>query len=210
MGEPKTERRFLAIEALEVRQDEPDQPKHLSWYAALFDGLSEDLGGFRERIGRRAFTESVQSDDVRALVNHDPNQVLGRTSAKTLKLHVDQSGLHANVALPDTSYARDLVVNIQNKNITGGSFGFITLADEWTLEEADGEEIIIRTLKKVRLFDVSTVTFPAYPATEGLAAVRSRAQEWREKLTPSPQPVVAPYRISLLRRRLELAGKRRI
>jgi len=186
-GLPLVERRYIPCDALELRQDDPEQPKRLSWYAALFDSLSEDLGGFRERIGRRAFSKTVQEHDVRALINHDPNLVLGRTSAKTLKLAVDMTGLHANVALPDTSYARDLVVNIENGNITGGSFMFSTVRDAWGLEDVNGEETVVRTVNEVRLYDVSPVTFPAYPATEGLASVRSLALEWREKLkAPAP------------------------
>lgn len=211
-GLPSVERRFIPADALslELRQDEPEQAKTLSWYAALFDTLSVDMWGFRERIGKRAFSKTLQEDDVRGLVNHDPNLILGRTSKKTLKLHVDNAGLHANVVLPDTSYARDLAINIQNGNITGGSFMFETLKDEWVLETINDEEILVRTLKEVKLYDVSPVTFPAYPATEGSASVRMLAQEWRTKLTAHSEPPagVQPYRIKLLRRRLELAKRR--
>lgn len=185
------ERRFIPCEALglEYRDADGDQPQTLSWYAALFDTLSAPLWGFRERIGRRAFSRALESDDVRGLINHDPNLILGRTSAKTLKLHVDNAGLHANVVLPETSYARDLVVNVRNGNITGGSFMFEVTKDDWGLEDIEGEETLVRTVKEVKLYDVSPVTFPAYPATEGTASVRSLAEEWREKLKVPHPPV---------------------
>lgn len=206
------ERRFIPCEALsiEVREDgQSDEPKTLSWYPALFDSLSAPLWGFRERIGRRAFTKALQNDDVRALINHDPNLILGRTSAKTLKLSVDNAGLHANVVLPDTSYARDLSVNVKNGNITGGSFAFEVVNDSWNMEDIDGEETLVRTVKEVKLYDVSPVTFPAYPATEGSASLRSLAEEWREKLiTPQP-PANAPVDLSRYRRQLTLLKLRR-
>lgn len=189
------EQRFLPTDvlALEYREaDGDDQPKTLSWYAALFDTLSAPLWGFRERIGRRAFSRALKEDDVRGLINHDPNLILGRTSAKTLKLHADNTGLHANVVLPDTSYARDLIVNIRNGNISGGSFGFEVIKDDWAFEDIDGEETLVRTVKEVRLYDVAPVTFPAYPATEGLASVRALAEEWRSKLTGAPVTDPAP------------------
>lgn len=173
--------------AVELRQDD-DSPRTISWYPALFDTLSEDLGGFRERIGRRAFTASVRDHDVRALVNHDPNLILGRTSKGTVKLGVDLRGLHAEATLPQTSYVSDLVANIDSGNISGGSFGFRATKDVWRLENIEGEEepVLVRTVNELRLYDVSLVTFPAYPATEGSAALRSLALEWRAKLTGEP------------------------
>lgn len=195
-----------------------DGQRRLSWYPALFDSLSEDLGGFRERIGRRAFTQTVQADDIRALINHDPSQILGRTSAGTLALRVDLRGLFADVALPETSYTNDLLVNIANRNITGGSFMFTVNQDSWKLENVEGveEPVLIRTLHDVRLYDVSPVTFPAYTATEGSASVRSLAAEWRQKLSgPPPNEIremkeqmgmrLGPVVLDRYRRYLELA-----
>jgi hypothetical protein len=208
----ETERRYIPLEALhiEIRED-GDGPKTLSWYAAVFDSLSEDLGGFRERIHRRAFSKALERDDVRGLINHDPNQILGRTSTKTLRLHVDNAGLHANVALPDTSYARDLIVNVRNGNITGGSFAFLPTKDDWALETIEEVEWVVRTVKELRLYDVSPVTFPAYPATEGSASLRSLAAEWRTKLNetpPDPEPVVIVPDLSRYRRQLDLQKRR--
>tara|TARA_R100000654_G_scaffold21267_2_gene42887 strand:+ start:2348 stop:3934 length:1587 start_codon:yes stop_codon:yes gene_type:complete len=138
-------------------------------YASVFvdsDGraaLSENLGGFREKIDPEAFN-SVLENDVRALFNHDPNYILGRTTSGTLKLSVDKRGLKYSFTAPDTSYGRDLMVSLERGDISQSSFGFIVEEDSW---DEDSEGATIRTIKKVgRLLDVSPVTYPAYPDAE--------------------------------------------
>tara|TARA_Y100000310_G_scaffold345430_1_gene464871 strand:- start:7321 stop:7923 length:603 start_codon:yes stop_codon:yes gene_type:complete len=170
-------------------------------HSALFDSLSEDLGGFRERIAPGAFAATIASDDIRALFNHDSNNILGRNTSGTLKLAEDDRGLVMAVDLPDTILARDLAVSIERGDVTGQSFGFRTLSDEWNME--DGEEI--RTLKAVRLFDVGPVTFPAYPsttvATRSLEAYRATLAEENKKPTFPP---LAVRRASLRLAELEI------
>ena len=163
--------------------------------AAVFDALSEDLGGFRERVAQGAFAATIAEDDIRALINHSHDYVLGRNRSGTLKLAEDGEGLSVRITPPDTSYARDLIASIGRGDMSGMSFGFRTITDEWNIE--DGETV--RTLKAVRLFDVSAVTFPAYPQTD--VAVRALTA-FHETLKP---PV--PWRRSLGRRRLELMEK---
>lgn len=136
-------------------------------YSAVFDELSEDLGGFREKIRKGAFSETIQGDDVRALFNHDPNYVLGRTTNETLFLEEDDKGLKIKITPPDTQWARDLIFSVARGDISQMSFGFETLVDEWD----ESGTIPIRTLVKTKLYDVSLVTYPAYPQTS--ASVRS-------------------------------------
>ena len=163
--------RYLSYNlAPEVRVARGDTGATVEWYPAVFDSLSEDLGGFRERINRRAFTKTVQESDVRALFNHDPNLILGRNKAGTLKLHVDHAGLRATVDLPATQWASDLTVSVERGDITAGSFGFRVLDDKWT---PDTEHGYVRELREVQLFDVSLVTYPAYPGTDGSASLRA-------------------------------------
>lgn len=204
---PDLETRSLPLDqiAVEVRQDDGEEgPKAISWYPALFDTLSEDLGGFKERIGRRAFTQTLQEHDVRALVNHDPNQILSRTSRGTLGLHVDQRGLHAETQIPQTSYASDLLENIRNGNISGGSFAFVSTRDDWQLEDVEGVETLVRTVKEARLYDVALVTYPAYPATEGSASLRSLAEAKREELTAQAKEKTPAADLSRYKRQLRL------
>jgi len=176
------ERRFFETGKIEIRKangrDNPNQQTLLG-YAAKFDVMSENLGGFREQIAPGAFTD-VLNNDVRALFNHDVNHVLGRTKACTLRIAQDDVGLYYEVDLPDTQAARDLVTSIDRGDVSQSSFAFRVApnGDNWH-ENDDG--IIVRTITKVsRLYDVSPVTYPAYPdATVGkrsMAAWKARRE----------------------------------
>ncbi len=157
----KPERRAFEITGLEIRAEE-GKPKKIVGHAAVFDTLSEPLFGFREKIAAGAFTESINSDDIRALWNHDPNYVLGRNRAGTLTLEEDEQGLKTEIIPPDAQWARDLMVSIERRDVTQMSFAFQTLKDMWDEEDPNN---VVRTLIKVRLFDVSPVTYPAYTST---------------------------------------------
>jgi uncharacterized protein len=172
----------------------PDGPTHLSGYAAVFNSLSEDLGGFRERISPGAFAESLTSDDIRALFNHDPNFIMGRNRAGTLRLVEDEVGLRIEIDPPDTQACRDLLVSIGRGDVNQMSFGFIVRPNGQTWEK-DAEGRVLRTLNSIRLIDVACVTYPAYPETS--VAVRC-LDAWRE-------PRAAIQSIAVLRRTLDLA-----
>ncbi len=151
------ERRFCAD--MELRVDDTEEGG-ITGYAAVFNKWSVDMGWFRERIKKGAFNKTIkENDDVRALINHDPNLIIGRTKNKTLELWEDKKGLGFNVKLPDTTYANDLKESISRGDITQNSFGFKAIQDDW---EKDGNS---RTLLEVKLFDISPVTFPAYLQT---------------------------------------------
>jgi len=155
------ERRNYVVSELRAITEEKGL-RHIAGYAAIFNAMSDDLGWFREKIEPGAFAESIQIDDIRALWNHNSNYVLGRNKSGTLTLSEDAHGLKIDILPPDTQWARDLMVSIDRGDVTQMSFGFETLSDRW--ETVDKQEI--RTLVKVRLIDVSPVTFPAYPNTE--------------------------------------------
>jgi len=131
-------------------------------HAALFDKSSEDLGGFTEKISKGAFTRTLANGaDVRALFNHDANMILGRTKNKTLELWEDDAGLGFRLkADPEITYVANLIRSIKRGDITQNSFGFRVVRDLWSKDNKR------RTLEEVELFDISPVTFPAYPQTK--------------------------------------------
>jgi HK97 family phage prohead protease len=156
----ETERRTVTM-PVEVRAD-ADAPG-LSGYAALYGSVTEIAGLFREQIAPGAFAEAAGRDDVRALFNHDANFVLGRTTSGTLKLTDDNKGLRYDVDPPDTTWARDLMVSVKRGDVSQSSFAFEVTEDEW--EYGKRGEMPLRTIRKVRLYDVSPVTYPAYEST---------------------------------------------
>lgn len=165
------ERRTFTMTGLEVRATDTGAPQIVG-YAAVFDSPSQDLGGFTEIVKPGAFTRTLKKADVRALFNHNPDYVLGRTKSKTLKLMEDAHGLMMEVMPPDQQWSRDLMDSIKRGDIDGMSFAFYTRKDNWYM---DGQTQY-RELLDVELDDVSVVTYPAYPATQ--VGVRSllRAQ----------------------------------
>ncbi len=162
------ERRILAVEDMELRVTDGDNPKIIG-YAAKFGKWSLDLGGFREKIRKGAFDEALEKSDVRALKNHDPNLLLGRMASGTLELKTNSVGLISEIDPPNTTTGKDTIEEIRRKDITGMSFSFTTAEDDWKYLE-DGS--VERTIIKIgELFDVGPVTYPAYPDTS--VAVRS-------------------------------------
>ncbi len=162
----KRELRIVPVTKLEIREGSENQPPRLTGYAAVFNSWSDDLGGFRERIAPGAFAKTLQEADVRALQNHNPDYVLGRTKSGTLRLLEDDYGLGFEITPPDTTWARDLLATMERGDVDQMSFQFRTIKDVWE----KGEELAERTLLEVALYDVSVVTFPAYPATEAVVA----------------------------------------
>lgn len=190
--QPDIERRALA--GVEVRAEgEPG----ISGYAAVYNSLSEELWGFREVILPGAFDRALkEKHDVRALVNHDPNQIIGRTKSGTLKLSVDEKGLRAEIAPPDTQVGRDVMASLKRGDLDGMSFAFRTIKDQWRTEE--GQEI--RELVDVELLDVSVVAYPAYSAT----SVSARALE-HVKASKEAPPAGVPNEVN--QARLDMAGR---
>jgi hypothetical protein len=176
----KQELRAIDFDELEVRTDEKSV-KIIRGHGAVYNKLSVDLGGFREMFDPGAFTETISKDDIRSLRDHTPSFILGRNKAGTLTLREDVKGVYYEVIPPDTSYARDLMVSIERRDVTGGSiiFNVAENGERWVV---DGEEVepmaafmamwsekkrkIERHVTKARLYDIGPVTFPAYPQTD--------------------------------------------
>lgn len=167
-----------------------DGTKQIVGYAARFydpadAGTQFQLGpNAYERITPKAFTRALkEQDDVRALYNHDPDNLLGRLSANTLRLSVDEQGLRYEIDPPETPLARDVVTLIQRGDLTGSSFAFVVEKARW--EEENGKDI--RNIESVKLYDVGPVTYPAYgSASTGLRSlnhdsIREEYREWLEE-----------------------------
>ncbi len=164
--------RTFNVSDIEVRND--DGKNVVVGYGAVFNSESNDLGGFVEYIAPGAFNGRLE-DDVRFLINHD-GLPLARTTNNTLRLSVDERGLKYEADMPDTTLANDLMTLLRNGTISQSSFAFTVEEDSW--ENVDGRNI--RTINKVsRLYDISSVTFPAYNEA-GSFALRS-LENWQEE-----------------------------
>ena len=164
--------RTFNVSDIEVRND--DGKNVVVGYGAVFNSESNDLGGFVEYIADGAFDGRLE-DDVRFLINHD-GLPLARTTNNTLRLSVDERGLKYEADMPDTTLANDLMTLLRNGTISQSSFAFTVEDDSWRNE--DGRNI--RTINKVsRLYDVSSVTYPAYNEA-GSFALRS-LETWQEE-----------------------------
>jgi uncharacterized protein len=164
----KIEKRTNEVK-FELRAVENGDGMTFTGYAAVFNSPSEPLP-FIERIAPGAFKRSLKArNDIKLLWNHDTGAVLGSTRAGTLKLEEDSYGLRVTATLPPTTLGNDVKVLVQRGDVNAMSFGFSVPAggDSWN---ADGTE---RTLKSVRIFEVSVVAYPAYQQTAGTATVRS-------------------------------------
>ena len=221
--QPEVERR--TFQAKELRAATKDEKPVLEGLASVFNEYSEDLGGWVEII-EQGFFDGVLENDVRALWNHDPNYIMGRTKSGTLEIEQHADGLfqrtYPPVVEPEAAqWAKDLLVSIRRGDVDQMSFGFIVKSTQRGDPE-DGDEWyvlgdkIIRRLKKggaKELLDVSVVTYPAYPQTSVSANTRSRFEQFQESLRTG-QALEAEggteerqASLDLYQRRLELASK---
>jgi len=194
------ERRNFPVEELRSITDE-DGLRHITGYAAVFNSLSEEMYGWKEKIAPGAFAETIGADDIRALKNHNSDYVLGRNKSGTLILSEDQRGLKIDIIPPEAQWAIDLMVSIDRKDVDQMSFGFRTIDQMWEGEYPDE----IRTLMKVQLFDVSPVTFPAYPDTEvGLRSLEEHRKVVEEENKEGNKADETLVGLSIRRRRIKI------
>jgi uncharacterized protein len=187
------ERRFNPG-SVELRSLDEGKSKKVRGYAAVFGKRSQNLGDakwqFFEIIEKGAF-DDVLKDDVRSLFNHDPNLILARSKngTGTLSLGVDDTGLWYEFEAPDTQAGNDLMESISRGDVDQSSFAFSLLNEgqKWEEVSEGGKTVVVRTIKKVsRLYDVSPVTYPAYP--DATVAIRS-LEQFKEAAKPQTFPV---------------------
>lgn len=211
-----TERRFYEGK-LEVRADGVGNAATLVGYAAVFNHLSVDLGGFREVIRPGAFTGSLaRQPDVRAVVEHGGGlEVLGRTTNGTLRLAEDDAGLRVEIEMPDTLAGRDTMTLVRRGDLSQMSFAFRVPqdGDRWTMTDS----YTLRELLNVDIHDgdVSVVAYPAYPATSVEARARMGIPEVPAELRGATGAAVEDTTMQdarrapeILRRRLDLESVR--
>ncbi len=180
---PEREIRAMIKGTVEIRSlpEEDGGGAIISGTAIPYNSESEEMYGFREIVAPGAFKGSL-GNDIRCLWNHDTGKPLGRTTNGTLTLRDTESGLAYECKLPETSWGKDARESISRGDVTGMSFGFRVLQDEWAYPK--DSDIVVRTILEAELFEVSPVTFPAYP--ESVAEARNKlGEEGRKKAQES-------------------------
>lgn len=169
------ERRTLTMAANFEHRSEGDK-KFISGYFAVFNSTYQMCPGISESIAPGAFDETI-NDDIRCLIDHESRLVLGRTKAGTYKLRIDAKGLWGEVEINQKdSDAMNLYHRVQRKDVDQCSIGFEILQDSVEHRE-DGS--CHWTIEKLKLYEGTVCTFPAYEETS--VEARSRQKEHLEK-----------------------------
>jgi hypothetical protein len=158
------EKRIFNLSEIKIeKRGESDTPI-ITGHAAVFNTLT-DIWWYREQVAPGAFKKTLKTSDTRALFNHDSNFILGRNKSGTLKMEEDEKGLAVEISPPDTQLVRDMILTpMERGDLNQMSFAFMVTDEVW---EEKKDEMPIRTIKEVDpLFDVSVVTFPAYPTSD--------------------------------------------
>ncbi len=171
MGKTDRETRQVRSVPLQfkTRADDATGDKYISGYFSVFNTNYEIWPGATESVAPEAF-DGALADDIRCLIDHDTRLVLGRTKAGTLTLKTDSRGLWGEVKInPNDSDAMNLYERVNRGDVDQCSFGFDILDEKFE----DNGSSIHWTIKKVKLYEVSVVTFPAYSDT----SVTARKQQ---------------------------------
>lgn len=189
MKRTKMEQQEIRVFDSEMRMEGDEESRKVVGYAAVYNSDSEEMWGFKERIAPGAF-EAALGDDVRALFNHDANMLLARTKSGTLKLSSDERGLKYEFEAPKTTAGNDLLEMLKRGDVSQSSFAFTVDEERW--DEKTGQKPIRTIMKVKRLYDVSPVTYPAYPDTT--AAKRSLDQFRAAQAPPQKEASIRrPY-----------------
>lgn len=173
-----------ALSQFSTREDSGEL--FIEGYFAVFNSNYELWPGATESVAPGAFDETI-SDDIRALIDHETRLVIGRTTVGTLELKIDSRGLWGKVKInPNDQDAMNLYERVKRGDVDQCSFGFDILEEDTDYRE-DGS--VHWTIKRVRLYEVSVVTFPAYEDTSVSARKRDyealekrKSEAWKEKI----------------------------
>lgn len=170
----------------QFRAAEDTGKKFIEGYFAVFDDIYQMFQGGSESIDNGAFNDTL-NDDIRALINHETRLVLGRTTVGTLTLRVDEKGLWGRIEINENDQdALNLYYRVQRGDVDQCSIGFEILEEKTTIDDATGA--VHWTILRVKLWEVSVVTFPAYEQTSVTARMNEKKQinqrrvdAWRAK-----------------------------
>lgn len=152
----------------------------ISGYFAVFGSEYELWPGASESVDPHAFDKALD-DDIRCLINHDTRLVLGRNIAGTLQLRVEEKGLWGEVKInPNDQDAVNVYERVKRGDVNQCSFGFDIVAEEFE----DRGDSVHWTIKAVKLYEVSVVTFPAYEET-GVEARKRQVEDIRKRKNES-------------------------
>lgn len=169
-------KRQMRSAASEFQTREEDGDLFIEGYFSVFNTNYELWPGATESVAPGAFSKTL-SGDVRALVDHESHLVLGRNKAGTLELQEDSRGLWGRIKInPSDSDAMNLYERVRRGDVDQCSFGFDILSEDTEFRE-DGS--VHWTIREVKLYEVSVVTFPAYEETS--VSARKRDLEEMEK-----------------------------
>ncbi len=179
-------KRMVRSAPTEFKIRENGEDIFIEGYFAIFNTRYEMWEGAAETVLKGAFTDTL-GEDVRALINHNTDFVLGRTKAGTLELTEDDIGLFGRIKInKNDSDAMNLYARVQRGDVNQCSFGF-DIIDETYKTDAQGN--VLWELRKVKLYEVSVVTFPAYEETivqarkNDLETIQKRKTElWRAEI----------------------------
>lgn len=159
--------------ASDFKTREAGEELRIEGYFAVFNSNYEISDNMSESVAKGAFANTL-GNDVRALIDHETMYVLGRTQAGTLELREDNYGLWGSIHInPNDGDAMNLYARIQRGDVNQCSFGFDILSEDTDIRE-DGS--VHWTIKEVKLYEISVVTFPAYTET----SVQARQKDFEE------------------------------
>ena len=172
--------RNIIVNNLETRViDDNSTEKIISGYINKFNTRSQYMG-FYEEVATGSFDKTLaDGHNIFAMFNHDDGKILGSTKANSLKLSVDEIGLHFELRINDKiSYANDLYELVQEGSVDGCSFGFYVLDDSWVTTT---EGIDLRIIKEIELIETTITPFPAYLDSEASCRSFTKFEESKTK-----------------------------
>jgi len=179
----KHEIRQLPTKVAQLRAEKRESGEMIAEGIAIVYDQVTIIWGDEEVIRPGAAAESIENDDIRAVWNHDNTIVLGRKKSETLEIWEEKDGVHVRISFPDSEEGRSKYKSIERGDVSQMSFSFDVIEGEWQIREENGERIWTREIIKLKIYEVSPVTFPAYESTE----IEARCKEMALRDKPKPE-----------------------